>query len=1500
MAQLNWRSGLLALWLALAGFLVLCLADDFTPDIKVLLISTPAYAMFAVGATSTLMVAQHSVWISKDQGKSWSMIPGLEHANVMLAQPDPNFEDRAFVLLTTDQYVTNDGGKSWSKFSLPVSKHLSLDKLSGVSIHFNAADRNLLMFSVRFCSDFGTRCTLETSYTTDGLRSGPKPLGIAASTCTFATANRDSSEKIDPLTVLCLVHEYNSFNHVVKSNLLALTDFFKNHDIVDHVFLKNSEIIDVRVESAFIVVVMKTDKFAESLVSLLVLKDAANFEDTDLQLEMAYGAIFFLKSLPLALRLSVYYQGHRVREELLYASDSSGTKFVQRARVGLLSTIDSQSSQGVWFSDIRADEKTFDFQTMISQDDLETWKLLEVLNDDSCKLSNGCSFHFLPESRATIDTEILQLTPNVLIAGGAQGSKFTMEASLGTYVSRDGGLSWTRVLDGLYQFGYTNRGNVIVAIQVTASGELQDTLHFSLDQGILWQSTKLEVALIPVSFAANPALTSTSIAALGFHEKESVVYAFDFANAFGGKKCGDSDFETIDARVGNPCVNGHKETFTRRKPDAQCLVDPLAGPVKAKQDACDCAEADFECSELFKLEDGRCVPDAVRVNLYCKTAKKAKFEVPDKKLKDGNKCKVQPKTDFATKVSLDCSSYGDDDVKGSAINIKLHEVDGLIDQYSYIQSGSNSSNIIVHTTQRKVIASNDGGLTFVSMPVDEEILFFVAGLAPETVLMVSEEHVFYSVDGGNTFTTHDSPGSPWLTSIPVVFDPNDAMKFIFFSAESQSYDAQPFYTENGGKTFEKLPIRANSCGYVSSTFGKSDNTIYCSVPSDNAVKLLSSKDYFKNTEVVFKNIVGFAVKPEFVLVATIGDDGTTLKLKVTGDGVTFADSDFPHDFKVEAQTAYTVLDSSSHSIFIHVTTDREPGHERGAILKSNSNGTSYVLSLDDVNRNYQGYVDYDKVDSMEGILLANTVYRPQDSGSKRLRTQISHNDGSEWSYLMPPPVDSEGKKYACSGQPLAKCSLNLHGFTERPDYRDTFSSSSAVGYLIGVGSVGDALLPYKDSSTFISTDGGVSWREVAKGVYMWEYGDRGTILVLVENAKPTDTFLYSTDDGVTWQSYKFAKEPVMVKDLATVPTDTARTFLIFAEGENSQTKTLIYSLDFTRFYKRQCQIDLDNPLTDDFEYWAPRHPESDDDCLFGHETKYLRRARGHNDCFIGAAPLSQGMKIVKNCTCTRRDFECDYNYFRDTDGTCKLVKGLTPQDRKKEMCEKPGVFEYFEPTGYRKIPLSTCVGGKAFDSWDRRPCPGHEKEFNEKYGVHVGFGGLLTILFVPLAIFLGATWFVYEKGIKRNGGFRRLGQIRLGDDDFQPVEENNVDVVVNKIVHGGIVAAAGVLAVGKFVMRTDLKIFETLARVVFGRRVGRNNYVRVPDDEDELFGDFRDNYDDELRESADVNFEVDNDPEEFENFTEYNDNEEINPDAGADLFGIDDEELRSHEETPGA
>lgn len=73
------------------------------------------------------------------------------------------------------------------------------------------------------------------------------------------------------------------------------------------------------------------------------------------------------------------------------------------------------------------------------------------------------------------------------------------------------------------------------------------------------------------------------------------------------------------------------------------------------------------------------------------------------------------------------------------------------------------------------------------------------------------------------------------------------------------------------------------------------------------------------------------------------------------------------------------------------------GAEWGNVLKSNSNGTYYGLSLEAVNRNTRGYVDFEKMVGLDGIAVMNIVANQQEAEHtlrKKLQTRITHNDGN--------------------------------------------------------------------------------------------------------------------------------------------------------------------------------------------------------------------------------------------------------------------------------------------------------------------------------------------------------------------------------------------------------------------------------------------------------------------------------------------------------------------------
>jgi Sortilin, neurotensin receptor 3, len=137
------------------------------------------------------------------------------------------------------------------------------------------------------------------------------------------------------------------------------------------------------------------------------------------------------------------------------------------------------------------------------------------------------------------------------------------------------------------------------------------------------------------------------------------------------------------------------------------------------------------------------------------------------------------------------------------------------------------------------------------------------------------------------------------------------------------------------------------------------------------------------------------------------------------DGKIFATGRFPPDMHPQTHVstvflrnhspligghlqAYTILESSTDAIFMLMTMSEPPHPFWGNILKSNSNGTYFGLSIANVNRDVRGLVDFEKMIGLDGIALINIVANTEEAiitREKRLQTRITHNDGEFFSSL---------------------------------------------------------------------------------------------------------------------------------------------------------------------------------------------------------------------------------------------------------------------------------------------------------------------------------------------------------------------------------------------------------------------------------------------------------------------------------------------------------------------
>ena len=291
-----------------------------------------------------------------------------------------------------------------------------------------------------------------------------------------------------------------------------------------------------------------------------------------------------------------------------------------------------------------------------------------------------------------------------------------------------------------------------------------------------------------------------------------------------------------------------------------------------------------------------------------------------------------------------------------------------------------------------------------------------------------------------------------------------------------------------------------------------EDMVYCvAAPPTESSILVSSTDFFEKDRKVedfglgskgARGIIALAIVNKFAVVALQSPQSRDeMVLYVTVDTKTWSHAQFPHISSAKLrENAYTIVESTTHSLAVDVVLHE--GQTIGTLFVSNSNGTFFVESLKDTNRNEMGYVDFERVYGVEGVGIANIV-KNSDAvvgrrAEKQLQSRITFDDGRTWSTIE----TDDGL-------------LHLHSVTTPHNFGRIFSSP-APGLVMGVGSVSPYLKPYEQCDLYLSTDAGARWKKALKGAHKYEFGDSGSIIVAVDDEEVTNEIQFSMDMGSTW------------------------------------------------------------------------------------------------------------------------------------------------------------------------------------------------------------------------------------------------------------------------------------------------------------------------------------------------------------------------------------------------
>ncbi|KAK7442773.1 vacuolar protein sorting/targeting protein PEP1 [Stygiomarasmius scandens] len=1345
-------------------------------------------------------------YISHDRGGTWELA-NWDLSNTVAMFVEHPFDARQAFLLTgsTTHHRTEDGGNTWQTFETP-----SRTKFSPKPLSFSSNNTRYVLFQGSKCeNEWGYSCHGQTYYTKDSFKNGSELLFRDSSRCQFAHSSLTFQPEVHEDLIYCVGFDTTSQNvdHSVSSSLLfSSTDFFVTERKFEDLGIGKGArgIASFDIISKFAVVSLEdVTPYASGEISLLVSRDGKSWTKAQFPynppIDLRKNGFEISESTGGALAVNVHTGDFT---DTLYISDSNGTFFVsalqnlnlRRTNSWDMGVPDYGSVAGVKAIGLanvvaNADEvegrrASAKLKTLVTYNGGHTWTTLKAAGIDGrstdCDASgtNACALHLhrnAPSLNEQAFGKLLVSSPGLIMGVGSIGPHLAPYEDGDLFLSSDAGLSWKMVKNGAHLHASGNLGNVMVVID---DERPTDHLSYSTDMGNSWNTYRLDIQLRAHSLFHVPGFTSREFILLGTLERRSdhplrtVLVHLDFPEVYTRECRADDTVEWHAHGRESECLMGRKQWYARRASGEQCYVgeDP-EGSWSGGGDDCECTSDDFECDFNYARVGDKCVSTAeepIPAGFCTGAAGQTYLGSSGWRKIPGDSCKGGIQKD--AKVVKKCST-----TIGGHVSQQIFQFPAPVNQRIHLPG---SQTILAQLTDKTIWQSRNDGYAWERIKVpgndtDEEVDsddFLAIHLHPYSVerayLLTSSNRMYITTDSGLTWSKTDTPLPPNSFGLRVLqFQPTP--DFLIWSGDADCQNsggagchAEAWYSQDNGEKWDLVERYVRECRWGLAFKPKADPTeIICesftakhgSQPKmlswESTLGLVAGKQFYTEKRMLLNEIIVFDVFSEFLFV---GEMTGSIQVSNNQDPSNFAPAMLPPD--VASSFAVDVLDSFTHSLFL-TSAEHFSGRPKTKIFKSNSNGTNFVLAADDVNVILGSHVDFQKVAGLEGIAFMNIV---GDGWSKSLQTRITRNDGGEWKTLKPPLEDSLGNRYLCD--PPA-CSLHLHGYTN-PKMVKPYSRPYAVGLMMGVGNVGLELADYHRSDTFLSRDAGFTWEAVHTDPYLWEIGDSGAIIIMARSDSPTDHVLYSTDEGRSWNSSYFSRERIHVKDIMTDPSGTTRRFVVFGSYLSQPYDVAIY-IDFAGLTSRECVLDEDL-AENDIELWSPSESEGDEKCLFGRQTQYFRRRRNAN-CIVGNRTMPEP-RILKNCTCTKEDFECEFGHVRDENDECALAPGAASlEDDSAGQCDH-GEDSWYGRTAYRKISYSSCEGGDRPDRGPPHPCPAAPDEQeddgeNEPEGRRHSVLFWWTVFLIPVVFCVGVygIWYYCFSG-------RVEGRIQLFDD----------------------------------------------------------------------------------------------------------------------------------------
>uniref|UniRef100_A0A667Y410 Sortilin related VPS10 domain containing receptor 1 n=1 Tax=Myripristis murdjan TaxID=586833 RepID=A0A667Y410_9TELE len=357
------------------------------------------------------------------------------------------------------------------------------------------------------------------------------------------------------------------------------------------------------------------------------------------------------------------------------------------------------------------------------------------------------------------------------------------------------------------------------------------------------------------------------------------------------------------------------------------------------------------------------------------------------------------------------------------------------------------------------------------------------------------------------------------------------------------------------------------------------------------------------------------------------------------------------------------------------------------LYMSESRGLFFTLALENVvsSGGPEGNVMIDlyEVAGIKGVFLSNKVVESQ------VKTYITYNKGRDWRLLQAPTTDLQGNKVYCE-QPY--CSLHLHLHVSENPYTsgNIVSKDSAPGIIIASGVVGPELTS-TNVSIFITSDAGNTWREVFEEEYSVLFLNQGGALVAIRHTPlPIRHIWLSFDEGRNWDKYSFTSSPLYVDGVLGEPGEDTLIMTIFGHFSHRSEWQLV-KIDFRSIFSHRC-------TSEDYLTWQ-LHNEGEV-CIMGVKRIFQKLKTNARCVKTRDQHISQ---MSDPCPCTEADFECDYGFERQSDGSCTPAFWFVPSTASRDCITGDS---FLNTTGYRRALSNNCTAGTLLKYSPRRQkCP---------------------------------------------------------------------------------------------------------------------------------------------------------------------------------------------------